>query len=111
MAGVSLKDLSEILPTSLLPGHGEKVCLLLLLLCGVVLKKTNHTWSPLKYKNMIKKDKKSEGNNGNIAYDGWIEEVNTAVIFFYFEFFYLILFECFSFDITFFNLMIIHYLG
>ena len=76
MAGVSLKDLSEILPTSLLPGYGEKVCSLLLLLCGVVLKKTNHTWMPLKYKNLIKNDKKGIGNNGSLEYDGWIEQVN-----------------------------------
>ena len=75
MAGVSHKDLSEILPTSLLPGYGEKVCSLLLLLCGVVLKKTNHTWLPLKYKNLIKNDKKGIGNKGSIEYDGWIEQV------------------------------------
>jgi hypothetical protein len=82
MAGVSLKDLSEILPTSLLPGYGEKVCLFLLLLCGVVLKKKNHTWLPLKYKNMIRNEKKSVGSNGYIEYDGWIEQVNSSVWFF-----------------------------
>lgn len=76
MAGVSHKDLSEILPTSLLPGYGEKVCSLLLLLCGIVLKKTNHTWLPLKYKNLIKNDKKGIGIKGSIEYDGWIEQVN-----------------------------------
>lgn len=82
MAGVSLKDLSEILPTSLLPGYGEKVCLLLLLLCGVVLKKKNHTWLPLKYKNMIRIEKKSGNSNGNIEYDGWIEQVlDSAIVF------------------------------
>ena len=80
MAGVSLKDLSEILPTSLLPGYGEKVCLLLLLLCGVVLKKKNHTWLPLKYKNMIRTDKKSAGSGGSIEYDGWMEQVNDVIL-------------------------------
>ena len=86
MAGVSLKDLSEILPTSLLPGYGEKVCLLLLLLCGVVLKKKNHTWLPLKYENMIKNEKKSLNNKSNIECDGWIEQV-ISIICFYIELF------------------------
>ena len=96
MAGVSLKDLSEILPTSLLPGHGEKVCSLLLLLCGIVLKKTNHTWMPLKYKNLIKNDKKGIGNNGSIEYDDWIEQVNCYDSAFYFQtFYYIVFFQCF----------------
>lgn len=82
MAGVSLKDLSEILPTSLLPGYGEKVCLFLLLLCGVVLKKKNHTWLPLNYKNMIRNEKKSVNSNGNIEYDEWIDQVINSVVVF-----------------------------
>ena len=52
-AGVAAKDLSDILPTALISGHGEKVCALLLALCGRALAATKHAWLPLKYTSLV----------------------------------------------------------
>jgi hypothetical protein len=39
--GMSTQDLSDILPTALIPGYGEKVCMFLLSLCGIALNLTS----------------------------------------------------------------------
>jgi hypothetical protein len=59
VAGVNPTDLSDILPTSLTHGYGEKVCSFLLLLCGIALMKTNHTWAPFGYKNTVRNGNKT----------------------------------------------------
>jgi hypothetical protein len=52
-AGVPAQDLADILPTALIAGHGEKVCTLLLALCGRALAAAKHTWLPLKYSSFV----------------------------------------------------------
>ena len=49
VSGVPSRDLSEILPTALITGHGEKVCTFLLALCSCALVVTQHTWQPFRY--------------------------------------------------------------
>ena len=88
VAGVPLKDLSDILPTALILGYGEKVCSFLLLLCGLALIKTNHTWSPLTYKSMVRDKTVVEGKSqaagpggvgGAGGAGGWVENVSTRI--------------------------------
>ena len=87
IAGVSQKDLIDILPTSLIHGYGEKVCTFLLLLCSLALIKTNHTWAPLIYKNLIKNDAKNNDkddhneNNKRNNQISWREDVRFAFLF------------------------------
>ena len=74
VAGVSPKDLTDILPTSLIHGYGEKVCTFLLLLCSLALIHSNHTWAPLSYKNFTKN--KNEEIETNIRKKGDISSNN-----------------------------------
>ena len=74
VAGVSPKDLTDILPTSLIHGYGEKVCTFLLLLCSLALIHSNHTWAPLSYKNFTKN--KNEEIETNIRKKGDVSSNN-----------------------------------
>ena len=92
IAGVSQKDLIDILPTSLIHGYGEKVCTFLLLLCSLALIKTNHTWAPLIYKNLIKNDAKNNDkddhneNNKRNNQISWREDVRSVFVFLFLSF-------------------------
>ena len=77
MAGVAAKDLSDILPTSLIYGYGEKTCSLLLMLCEILLLKIKHSWLPFKYDSQSRDiEKKNKHQNGKGS--GWIEDVSTV---------------------------------
>lgn len=76
ISGVPSRDLSEILPTALITGHGEKVCTFLLALCSCALVVTQHTWQPFRYTYFSMKQSRttqsstmktggSSGNNGD----------------------------------------------
>ena len=78
MAGVAPKDLSDILPTSLIYGYGEKTCSLLLMLCEILLLKIKHSWLPFKYESQSGEIEGKNKNKNFAKSSGWIEDVSTV---------------------------------
>jgi hypothetical protein len=56
LCGVSPSELADILPTALIQGYGDKVCVFLTYLTKRALITAKHTWSPLTYKHMVRNE-------------------------------------------------------
>lgn len=86
MAGISLQEIKEILPTNLLTGYGEKVCMFLNLLADRALTARQINGRPLSYP----REDEAVQQEGLVGYG--LQEEEVWIIIEFFSFFIILLF-------------------